>query len=102
MHYSKSLFSGILLIFSIVTFSQSEADYKASTIPIELKTKANAVVRYDKQTVEINDFDDFLLVLKREYFLGFDLNEVYLDCLEVLEKTVFFLDIFLEKLLLEC
>ena len=47
------------LTFFIVFFlhSQSDLDYNAFLIPTELKTKANAVVRYEKMTVEILDYN---------------------------------------------
>ena len=49
----KYFLLAVSLFFSIAGFSQSEELYKSTSIPIELKTKANAVVRYDKKTINI-------------------------------------------------
>ncbi len=48
-----------------ISFCQSEDIYSALTIPLELKTKANAVVRYDKKTVEVLSYDEILVTKKR-------------------------------------
>ncbi|WP_282043609.1 DUF3857 domain-containing protein [Winogradskyella flava] len=58
-----------LAFFAIFTcficFSQSEDVYNSLTIPLELKTKTDAVVRYDKKTVEVLDYDKILVRKKR-------------------------------------
>ncbi|WP_246431499.1 DUF3857 domain-containing protein [Winogradskyella flava] len=58
-----------LTFFAIFTcficFSQSEDVYNSLTIPLELKTKTDAVVRYDKKTVEVLDYDKILVRKKR-------------------------------------
>lgn len=61
----KSCFFAFLLSFSLFCFSQSESDYNALLIPVELKTKANAVVRYEKKTVEIVSYDEIVIKNKR-------------------------------------
>ena len=55
------------LTFFIAFFlhSQSDIDYNAFLIPSELKTKANAVVRYEKMTVEILDYNQIKVSKKR-------------------------------------
>lgn len=50
----------LFFLISFVVFflhSQSDIDYNAFLVPSELKTKANAVVRYEKMTVEIVDYN---------------------------------------------
>ena len=56
-----------LAIFSISFFSFSQSDdvYNAFIIPDNLTTKANAVVRYEKQTVEIVNIDELKVTTKR-------------------------------------
>ncbi|WP_369992582.1 DUF3857 domain-containing protein [Winogradskyella sp.] len=61
----KSIFFALLFSFSFCCFSQSEADYNALLIPAELKTKANAVVRFEKTTVEILNIDEIKVTTKR-------------------------------------
>ncbi|WP_188372725.1 DUF3857 domain-containing protein [Winogradskyella haliclonae] len=65
MKYIKALLACVFSLLFAVSSSQSDIDYRASTIPINLKIKANAVVRFDKQIVEINDFDDMYITTKR-------------------------------------
>ena len=47
------------------SFSQTESAYNSFTVPIELKTKANAVVRYESKTVEILDYKKISIKKKR-------------------------------------
>ncbi|WP_299525629.1 DUF3857 domain-containing protein [Winogradskyella sp.] len=63
---SIKIFQFVALIF-ICFFgsSQSEDAYIALTVPVELKINANAVVRYDSQVIEINDFNDMVVFTKR-------------------------------------
>jgi len=61
----KSSLFILFLYFSLHSFSQSEAVYNSFSIPLELKTKANAVVRFEKKTVEILDFDRIKVMEKR-------------------------------------
>ncbi|WP_426429358.1 DUF3857 domain-containing protein [Winogradskyella sp. HB-48] len=61
----KHFLLAVSLFFTIAGFSQSEELYKSNSIPIELKTKANAVVRYDKKTINIIDFNELSVITKR-------------------------------------
>ena len=58
-----------LLIFfvfiSFYSFSQSKDVYSSLFIPDELKTKANAVVRFEQKTVEIISIDEIKVTKKR-------------------------------------
>lgn len=65
MNFAKTPLLFLFSLLSIYAIAQSESDYNANTIPSALKIKANAVVRYDKQTIEINDFDDMYVTTKR-------------------------------------
>ena len=60
----RSLFSYFFFV-SIFCFSQSENSYNSLLAPLELKTKANAIVRYDNQRIEINSIDDMVVHTKR-------------------------------------
>jgi len=55
----------LFLFFSLSSFSQSKEDYIALGVPLELKENSNAVVRYDSQVIEINDYDDMIVYTKR-------------------------------------
>ncbi|MDY2585741.1 DUF3857 domain-containing protein [Winogradskyella aquimaris] len=59
------LTSAIVLLFTIAAFSQSKELYKSSSIPTELKVKANAVVRYYSVDVSIEEEDEVHIVEKR-------------------------------------
>lgn len=61
----KFFLSAFLVCFTFFSFSQSEEDFNALFIPAELKVKANAVVRYEKKTVEIIDYDEINIKEKR-------------------------------------
>ncbi|WP_111685266.1 DUF3857 domain-containing protein [Winogradskyella tangerina] len=64
--YRNTYFRLVLfLLIPIVCLSQSDEDYTALSVPIDLKKNSNAVVRYDNQTVEINDFNDMTVFTKR-------------------------------------
>ena len=54
-----------LSFFSIFSFSQSSDVYNALTVPVELKTKANAVVRFENKTVEILSKEEIKVTKKR-------------------------------------
>lgn len=56
-------FLGAFFMASIV-YSQEEL-YSAATIPSELKSKANAVVRYNDQKIEIKAYNEILVTQKR-------------------------------------
>ncbi|MEP5935676.1 MAG: DUF3857 domain-containing protein, partial [Winogradskyella arenosi] len=61
---SQSLF--LFLIFtSYFAFSQSESVYNASAVSLNLIEDANAIVRYDKQLIEINAIDEMVVHTKR-------------------------------------
>ena len=53
------------LCLSFNAFAQSESDYISLLIPKGLQTDANAVVRFEKKTVEINDFDNMTIKTHR-------------------------------------
>ena len=59
-----TLFS-FLTCLSFFSFSQSEDVYISLLIPTELKTKANAVVRYESKTVEILGHNEISVKKKR-------------------------------------
>ncbi|WP_400074766.1 DUF3857 domain-containing protein [Winogradskyella sp. R77965] len=61
----KSTLSLVLVFISFITYSQTEDAYSALLVPLELKTKANAVVRYEKKTVEILSSDKIKVTKKR-------------------------------------
>lgn len=61
----KSALTVLLLLISIFSFSQSNDVYNALLVPLDLKSDANAVVRYDAQTIEINAIDDMVVHTKR-------------------------------------
>ena len=61
----KSTLSFILLLLSFSTFSQSQDVYSSLLVPAELKAKANAVVRFEKKTVEILSNDKIKVTKKR-------------------------------------
>ncbi|EDP72304.1 hypothetical protein FBALC1_14422 [Flavobacteriales bacterium ALC-1] len=61
----KTTLLGFLILFSFYSFSQSQDVYSSLFVPAELKTKANAVVRYDKQIVEIISNDEIKVTKKR-------------------------------------
>lgn len=54
-----------LFLFTSILHSQSKDDYVALLVPSELKEKANAVVRYDKQVIEINAYNKMVVTTKR-------------------------------------
>ncbi|WP_296314070.1 DUF3857 domain-containing protein [Winogradskyella sp. UBA3174] len=61
----KPVLSFILICISFSIFSQSDKDYSSLFISSELKAKANAVVRFEKQTVEIVSYDQINVKTKR-------------------------------------
>ena len=65
MPYSKIQLFTFLFFISIYSFSQSEEVYSSYSVPQELKTKANAVVRFEHKQVEILDSDKIKLTTKR-------------------------------------
>lgn len=54
------LLSLILLILPTKVLAQEDDLFKSSTIPIDLKTKSNAVVRYDKTDIEVKAYNKFI------------------------------------------
>lgn len=50
---------------SFFSFSQAKSTYSSLTVPLELKTKANALVRYESKTVEILDHNKISVKKKR-------------------------------------
>lgn len=65
MKFPKLLLCNLLLVVFASVNSQSDSDYKVNEIPLKLKIKSNAVVRYDKTSIVINDFDDMSVTTKR-------------------------------------
>nr|WP_321235868.1 DUF3857 domain-containing protein [uncultured Psychroserpens sp.] len=55
----------IFMSLSTHAISQEEDVFDASTIPLDLKIKANAVVRYDQATIEVKSYDKFVYTNKR-------------------------------------
>ncbi|WP_299366417.1 DUF3857 domain-containing transglutaminase family protein [Winogradskyella sp.] len=56
----------ILLFFSsFFGFSQDKSAYNALSIPLELKSNANAIIRYENKVVEIVSKDEIKVVSKR-------------------------------------
>lgn len=61
----KTVISFLIVSTSLCVFSQTEKDYSSLFIPEELKTKANAVVRFEKETVEVISYDKINVKKKR-------------------------------------
>ena len=61
----KYISAAIFLFITIAGFSQSEDLYKFESIPVELKTKANAVVRLNDVSVVITSKDELSIKKKR-------------------------------------
>ena len=61
----KYVSAAIFLFITIAGFSQSEDLYKFESIPVELKTKANAVVRLNDVSVVITSKDELSIKKKR-------------------------------------
>ncbi|MFC0604111.1 DUF3857 domain-containing protein [Winogradskyella pulchriflava] len=59
-----TLFTFFTFIF-FFSFSQTDDVYNALLVPAELKVKANAVVRFEKTTVEIQSIDEIKVTTKR-------------------------------------
>jgi hypothetical protein len=62
LKFSVILFA---ILLSTTTNAQDEELLKSSTVPIQLRVKANAVVRYDNILIEIESYNDFLYSNKR-------------------------------------
>jgi len=65
MSYFRITLLNLLLFISICSFSQSEELYSSFTVPQELTTKANAVVRFEHKQIEILNSDKIKLTTKR-------------------------------------
>ena len=65
MQQAKFLLPFFIFFFSLISYSQSEDVYSALLVPLELKTKANAVVRHENKTVEILSNDKIKVTKKR-------------------------------------
>lgn len=66
MHRTKSTLCVILFFaFSFLLLGQTEEIYNSLSIPEELREKSNAVLRYEKQTIEILDYDKIEITTKR-------------------------------------
>ncbi|WP_179344147.1 DUF3857 domain-containing protein [Winogradskyella ursingii] len=55
----------LLFLFQIFSFAQTDNDYISSKTPFELIPKANAVVRYEKQVVEVSAYNRMHVTTKR-------------------------------------
>ncbi|MCK8480845.1 DUF3857 domain-containing protein [Psychroserpens algicola] len=56
----RLLLTLVLMSFSTIAIAQDDALLDASTIPLDLKIKANAVIRYDQVTIEVKSYDKFI------------------------------------------
>jgi hypothetical protein len=65
MPLTKSVLSTFLVCFSFYCFSQTEDIYIALLAPQDLRSDANAIVRYDHQRIEINSVDEMVVHTKR-------------------------------------
>ena len=65
MHSKLVLPLALLLLIPLFSVSQSDEDYISLGVPADLKVNSNAVVRYDSQVVEINDYNDMTVLTKR-------------------------------------
>ncbi len=61
----KSVLPVLFLFISFYSFSQSKDVYNSLLIPAELKSKANAVVRFETKTVEIINIEEIKVTKKR-------------------------------------
>lgn len=65
MPFQKKLLFLFVLSLSLHIQSQSESDYISLLLSEDLKSNANAVVRFERKTVEINDFDNMTIKTHR-------------------------------------
>ena len=61
----KSTLPIFLVFISFCGFSQTDDVYSSLFVPVELKIKANAVVRHESRQIIINDYDDMVIRRKR-------------------------------------
>ncbi|APY08856.1 hypothetical protein BWZ20_11330 [Winogradskyella sp. J14-2] len=61
----KYVFAAIHVLIVIACYSQPKDLYKSNTIPTDLKTKANAVIRYENKTVEVINTSEIKVISKR-------------------------------------
>jgi hypothetical protein len=61
----KFCFTLVVLAFSFNANAQDESLLKSFTVPIQLKVKANAVVRYDNTLIVVNSYDNLVYRNKR-------------------------------------
>ncbi|WP_431137144.1 DUF3857 domain-containing protein [Psychroserpens mesophilus] len=55
----------VVLSLATIARAQNEDLFKSSTIPLELKAKSNAVIRYDKTDIEVKAYNKFIYKRKR-------------------------------------
>lgn len=55
----------LAILWSTFVNAQDENLLKSSTVPIQLRIKANAVVRYDNTLIEVNSYNNFTYLKKR-------------------------------------
>ncbi|WP_299128028.1 DUF3857 domain-containing protein [uncultured Winogradskyella sp.] len=83
----KLFFSGLLFYSLFFSYSQSDEDYVALLVPAELKTNANAIVRYESKVVEINDYDDMTVKTKRLVTVYNDYGDRHVNAVEFYDKN---------------
>ena len=54
-----------LMFWSSAAIAQDDDLFKSSTVPLQLHTKSNAVIRYDNVTIEVKAFNKFIYKRKR-------------------------------------
>ncbi len=65
MPLTKSILSTFLVFLSFYCFSQTEDVYIALLAPQDLRSDANAIVRYDYKRIEVNSVDEMVVHTKR-------------------------------------
>ncbi|WP_104734677.1 DUF3857 domain-containing protein [Hanstruepera ponticola] len=86
---SRIFFQFILFSFPFILFSQDEDVFNAYNIPLDLKNKANAVIRFNSEKLEVEDYNNVYYTKRRiitvlnEYgdshvraFMGYNSNRV--------------------------
>ncbi|MDG5489992.1 DUF3857 domain-containing protein [Psychroserpens sp. SPM9] len=63
--YSKPILLLLFMLLTSITVAQDKDLYKSSSIPLPLKLKSNAVVRYNDVLVEVDAYNRFTLKNKR-------------------------------------
>ncbi|OUS00458.1 hypothetical protein A9Q86_10830 [Flavobacteriales bacterium 33_180_T64] len=61
----RLLTTAVFMLFTTLAIAQKDDVFDSSTIPLDLKIKANAVVRYDNVNIEVKAYDKFVYTNKR-------------------------------------